>query len=416
MPSRHVAVVGAGYAGMAAAVMLADAGVRVSIHEAASVPGGRARRVSVRGELLDNGQHVLLGAYRSLIGLIAKVGVPDNALHRVPLELRYADGFCLRAPRLPAPFGLLAGLITASGLAWGERLSAARFMLAMRRRKFRLARDRSVDDLLSACGQGGRLASHLWIPLCVSALNTPSDLASANIFLAVLRDGLAGTRTDSDLLFSRVDLTALFPEPAAEYVRARGGELHLASRVQDLATLRSGHDAVIVATAPQHLKTLLPELDPGYGYQPIVTCYLQYADHVTLPSPMLGIADTTVQWVFDRGALLGAHGQLACVISAEGAHQALDHDALAAACHLELASALPDLPQPRWHRVITEKRATIRVEAGLRRLDARAAGPGILLAGDYLDPDYPPTLEAAVRSGMRTAELVLGDMRSLPSG
>ena len=407
MPARHVAVVGAGYAGMAAAVALADAGVRVSIHEAASVPGGRARRVELRGVVLDNGQHVLLGAYRVLLGLIAKVGVPSQALQRVPLELRYADGFCLRAPPLPAPLGLLAGLLGARGLSWGERLRATRFMLAMKRRKFRLARDMSVDALLAAYRQDGRLASHLWVPLCVSALNTPSALASGRIFLAVLRDGLAGTRADSDLLFPRVDLSALFPEPAADYVRARGGELHLDSRVQDLAALRDRHDAVIVATAPQHVKTLLPECEPGYSYQPIVTCYLQYRAKVALPFPMLGIAGATVQWVFDRGALLGAYGQLACVISAEGRHQALDHETLAAACHVELAHALPGLPAPLWHHVIAEKRATIRVDPDLPRIDARAAGPGIVLAGDYLDPDYPPTLEAAVRSGLRGADLVL---------
>jgi squalene-associated FAD-dependent desaturase len=407
MLRRHVAVVGAGYAGMAAAVALADAGVRVSIHEAASVPGGRARRVEVRGVVLDNGQHLLLGAYHELLGLVAKVGVPAQALQRAALELRYADGFRLRAPPLPAPFGLLAGLLLARGLNWGARLRASHFMLAMKRRNFRLARDMSVDALLAAYRQHGRLASHLWIPLCVSALNTPSALASANVFLAVLRDGLAGTRADSDLLFPRVDLSALFPEPAADYVRARGGELHLDSRVQDLAALRDSHDAVVLATGPQHVRALLPEFDPGYAYQPIVTCYLQYAKRVTLPLPMLGIAGATVQWVFDRGALLGAHGQLACVISAEGAHQALDHEALAAACHLELARALPGLPAPLWNRVIAEKRATIRVDADLRRIDALAAGPGIVLAGDYLDPDYPPTLEAAVRSGLRAAGLVL---------
>ena len=122
---------------------------------------------------------------------------------------------------------------------------------------------------------------------------------------------------------------------------------------------------------------------------------------------MLGIAGATVQWVFDRGALLGAYGQLACVISAEGRHQALDHETLAAACHVELAHALPGLPAPLWHHVIAEKRATIRVDPDLPRIDARAAGPGIVLAGDYLDPDYPPTLEAAVRSGLRAADLVL---------
>ena len=98
-----VAIVGAGYAGMAAAVTLAARGIRVRVFETGAVPGGRARRVDSRGIALDNGQHVLLGAYHSLLGLIRQVGVPDAALLRVPLELRYADGFLLRAWNLPAP-------------------------------------------------------------------------------------------------------------------------------------------------------------------------------------------------------------------------------------------------------------------------------------------------------------------------
>jgi predicted NAD/FAD-binding protein len=109
---HRVAVVGAGYAGMAAAVTLADAGVRVVVFESGAVPGGRARRVHAHGHDLDNGQHILIGAYTELLRLMQRVGVPPNAVLRVPLELRYADGFVFRSLSLPAPLGLLGGLLT----------------------------------------------------------------------------------------------------------------------------------------------------------------------------------------------------------------------------------------------------------------------------------------------------------------
>ena len=117
---RRVAIVGAGYAGMACAVTLADRGVPVTVYESGPVPGGRARRVVVQGEALDNGQHVLVGAYAELCGLVQRVGVPGESLLRMPLELRYARGFALRALRLPAPLGLLGGVLAARGERPGD--------------------------------------------------------------------------------------------------------------------------------------------------------------------------------------------------------------------------------------------------------------------------------------------------------
>jgi uncharacterized protein with NAD-binding domain and iron-sulfur cluster len=122
---------------------------------------------------------------------------------------------------------------------------------------------------------------------------------------------------------------------------------------------------------------------------------------------MLGLDGGLVQWVFDRGALTGEHGRFACVISAQGNHQDLTHDALALRCHEEIARAAPGLPGPEWTRVIAEKRATLSCLPGLRRPRMETDIPGVLLAGDYTDPEYPPTLEAAVRSGVRAAARVL---------
>jgi hydroxysqualene dehydroxylase len=392
---------------MAAAVSLAQRGARVSVLESGPVPGGRARRVRTQGRTLDNGQHILIGAYATLFSLMRTVGVPADAVLRLPLELRYADGMRLRRVALPGALGLLGGLLGARGLPWSDRLGAVRFLRALRRTRFRLAEDCSVRELLRRHGQDGRIGHYVWKPLCVSALNTLPERASANVFLAVLRDTLAAGAEASDLVLPRVDLSRLFPEPAAQWLAARGAEVRCEAPVRDLAALREAHDAVILAVGPHQLKALAPALAAEFEYQPITTCYLQYADAVRLPFPMLGLAGGLVQWVFDRGALSGEAGRLAAVISAQGDHQQLSQDELARTCHRELAAALPGLPVPSWSRVITEKRATIAVPAGLRRPEIETALPGVFLAGDYTDPEYPPTLEAAVRSGVRAAERAL---------
>lgn len=417
-------MVGAGYAGMAAAVALAAAGARVTVFEAAPEPGGRARRVRSHGHELDNGQHILVGAYRELLALMRRVGAdPEQALLRLPLELRYARDFHLRAPRWRAPLHLFGALVNARGLSWRERLGAIRFMRAMRRSGFRLATDETVGALLARHAQDGPAARYLWVPLCVAALNTLPQQASANAFLAVLRDSLGGARAASDLLLPRVDLSRLFPEPAARYVAARGGTVLTGRRVRALLRDRDAFrvegerfERVILACAPHQLAPLaasLPELAPlaqmanGYTYQPIYTCYLQYPRPVRLPAPMLGLAGGLVQWTFDRGALTGEPGRIACVISAQGDHQQMAHDELAARCHRELAQALGELPAPIWSRVIAEKRATITTVPDVARPGPDTPLAGLHLAGDYTDPEYPPTLEAAVRSGLRAAARVL---------
>ncbi len=280
-------------------------------------------------------------------------------------------------------------------------------MLALRQQGFRLAEDCSVSALLERHAQHGRIGHYLWKPLCVSALNTLPESASANVFLAVLRDTLAGDAEASDLILPKVDLSRLFPEPAAAWLRAKGAEVRCETTVRDLAALKSDYDAVILAVGPHQLKVLLPDFATEFEYQPITTCYLQYEPKARLPFPMLGLADGLVQWVFDRGVLTGEKGLFAAVISAQGDHQQMAQEELAATCHREIAAALPGLSAPQWSRVIAEKRATIAVAPGLRRPGIATGLPGVFLAGDYADPEYPPTLEAAVRSGIRAAEHAL---------
>jgi squalene-associated FAD-dependent desaturase len=402
---HRVAIVGGGYAGMAAGVALAERGIRATVFESGPVPGGRARRVVSQGHELDNGQHIFVGAYTELFRLMRTVGVPPEALLRYPLEVRYARDFSLRARWFPAPLGLLTGLLFARGVSFAERIAALRFMATLRRIHFRVEPDISVRQFLDQHGQHDRMRHYLWAPLCVSALNTPLEQASTNAFLAALRDTVGSDGQASDFLLPRVDLSRLFPEPAAEFIRAHGGEVRCGHTVRDLQELKSEYRSLIVAVGPHQLKTLLPEVAADFTYQPIYTCYLQYPEGTRLPFPMLGMSEGLVQWVFDRGALLGENGRLACVISAQGDHQQMTHDEVAGNCHRELLNAHLVQEKPSWTPVSAEKRATISCTPGLKRPDVKCNG--VILAGDYTDPEYPPTLEAAVRSGVRAARLII---------
>ena len=423
---RRVAIIGAGWAGLAAAVTLVEHGAPVAVFEASRHLGGRARRVTVEGLELDNGQHILVGAYAETLRLVRAVGVdPARAFLRLPLELRTASGFRLRAARLPPPLHLLVGLLRAEGIGFGDRIATARLVAAHRRRAYRLARDESVQAWLQRHRQPDTVRDALWKPLCTAALNTPVERASAQLFLNVLRDTIEGERGASDLLLPRLDLSALFPEPAARLVEARGGAVRLGAAVRRIDRAPQGFrldggeerfSHVLVACAPQHAGPLLATLSgleplvnglARIEYEPIHTGYLQYPEPVALPFPMLGFQGGLAPWAFDRGSLSGQRGLIACVLSGAGAHESLTQDELAAALHAALADALPGLPVPRWARVIAEKRATFSCRVGLDRPANATAIPNLLLAGDYTASDYPATLESAVRSGVAAARLAL---------
>jgi hydroxysqualene dehydroxylase len=424
----RVAIVGGGWAGMAAAVELAAAGAQVTVFESGRVLGGRARRVEIDGVTLDNGLHILIGAYRETLRLIGTVQPPGAplGLARSPLRLQVGASFRLHAFALPAPLHLAAGLLFARGLSAAEKLAAVRFLRQLKRSGFRCDATMTVANLLGTLGQPPRLSALLWAPLCIATLNTRPAQASAQVFLNVLRDSIAAGRSDSDLLLPTMDFSALFPERAKAFVEARGGEIRCAVAVRRVESRdgtfaidgEAGYRRVILAVGPHRLDSVaagIPELVPlaatvnDLQYHPIYSIYLQYAEPVRLPEPMVGFTGGLAQWAFDRGTLCGQPGLIGVVISGDGPHEAMAHEALARAVHEELVAQFPLLGVPRWQRVIAEKRATFACLPGLSRPRNATPVPGLFLAGDYTEADYPATLETAVRSGVAAARLALGD-------
>jgi squalene-associated FAD-dependent desaturase len=423
-----VAIIGAGYAGLACAVELARHDMEVTVFERSRTLGGRARAVRKHDRTIDNGQHLLIGAYTELARLLRLTGVSPRQIKRLPLTLHIPGQIRLRAATLPAPLHLLTGLICAQGLDWRERFAVCALLRHLKRRRFQLPAGTTVTGLLTDCRQSFRLRNLLWEPLCLAALNTPAHEASAQLFANILRDTLAAaSATASELLIPRVDLSELFPVPAARYLATRNGSILTSNAITAIIPENTGFrlvgapghriwPQVVIATAPHHATTLLnstggcPELAARIAAMPseaITTIYLAFGPGVDLPAPMIGLADGPAQWAFDRGQCGGPEGLLATVISAPRPG-GKGRDDLIPATLTQLERALGvSLPAPQWTRVITEKRATIACRPGIIRPGIATPLRGLWLAGDYIESEYPATLESAVRSGVRCAREIM---------
>jgi len=445
---EKVIIVGAGWAGLSAAVTLAQHGVKVILLEAAPQAGGRARNIAFNGNAsfsdqcyLDNGQHLLLGAYQQTLALLQSIGVSENSVFtRKPLRLWIESsnaGIDLKLNNLAYPLNLMLAFITAKGLSRGEKSAALRFYRALTILQFEIKTDISVQELLLEYRQPASLITHLWEPLTQAALSTPIAEASAQVFLTVLKNTFAQKKSHSNFLFPKTDLSNLFPNPALAFLlRQQGaGAIHYHQRVQALdidldtgncrgvQTKKQYWEAadLILATPPEKTaKLLLPHLDKypelsdslkklqKFQYQPITTVYLEFKTPPNLPYPLLGLAGQTGHWVFDR-TTVSQPNIISVVITGNGSHLELSQQLLVSILYQELKQKFPGLGQIQNFKIITEKKAAFACQVGIeaQRPSAQLPIPGITLAGDYIQPGYPASLEAAVQSGIHAAHLIL---------
>lgn len=435
-PSRpRVIVVGGGWAGLAAAVSLAQHAVPPILLESARQLGGRARALRFGPFHVDNGQHVLLGAFDSVLAILATLNVSEASVFRrqsLRLLLLGRDGqrVELRTERLPAPLHLIAGLLRSSGISLSARLAAIFLLRAIARERLERIADCSVADFLLERRQPFEAVQALWRPFCYAALNAPPERASARLFLRAARRTFFGHRRHSDLLLPVLDLSACLPRPATDYIESRGGSVRLGARVQaievvdgavtgvrvDDALLPADH--VILATPPDVSVELLQPHSALAAQvagvrqlhtQPICTVYLRYTDVVTLERDMIGLLDALPQWLFDRGRLTGDRGLIAAVISGPGPHLRLTNEALIAQVIDDIARRFPAWPAPMDAKLVRERRATLAAVPGVDEFRPKHATPvhGLWLAGDYTATGYPSSLEGAVKSGMLCARWIL---------
>ncbi len=436
--SLKLAIIGAGWAGIASAVEATTAGHRVTVFEASHAVGGRARALS--GNLpdgtpvtLDNGQHILIGAYSETLRLLQQVGVdPQTALVRLPLALRFPDGAGLQFPNWPSPLDALAGIVGARGWSLSDKWSLLRLAGRWQRQGFQCSANVSVSQLCQ--GLRPRVLADLIEPLCVSALNTPAQAASAPVFLRVMQDALFGSAGASNLLLPQLDLSALFPAAGQRYLLERGAELRLAARISSVLAQGSQwqvngecFDALIVATDASAAARLIENsaasadaataglmqawcaVAQGLHFEAIATVYA-WAAGASLSAPMLALRSGTgaasempAQFVFDRGQLGGPPGLLAFVVSASTLERAALQTQVLAQAQAQLGLHLQAL------QTIVEKRATFACTPGLLRPSQQIA-PGLLVCGDYVAGPYPATLEGAVRSGVAAVAALPGSL------
>lgn len=387
-----MAIVGAGWAGLAAAVRSVQAGHSVTVFEASRCLGGRARAVDVvlpsgASVALDNGQHVLLGAYRQTLDVMQIVGVDLHAvLTKQPVRLS-----------------------TFQTKRWNfwDYLSLARTLAEWTLRRFSCPEDLSV--LALSKNASARVMADVVEPLCLSALNTAPAEASGRVFLRVVKDAFTsknyvwagGTYASSDMLIPKIDLGRIFPSHAGSWLQARGAVVRLGARALSLQSLQNEFDHVVIATPPWETARLLRDIAPDWAasvdalqYRAIATVYAKAPDDFELSNPMLALpsdAQNPAQFVFSRAE---AKGLLAFVVS----DAASDRDELERLVLTQGKAILGVDLLPI--STIVEKRATFACTAQMKR-PSRLVLEGLSVVGDYVDGPYPSTIEGAVLSALQ---------------
>ncbi len=419
----RVIIVGGGWSGLAAAIELSQQPCKLQLFEAGSVLGGRARSVRWQGIDVDNGQHLMLGAYRQMLALMQQLGIDvDVVFNRQAIDLSIFDPH--HKPLKISSCGVLPAAFNRLFHLW--RSSDFNSVLAVKRLQSQLNNPNllqalNVEGLLQLTKQPQRLIRQLWEPLTLAMLNTPIAEASAAVFANVLKATLFAGGNATELLIPRMPLGQVLPSPAAAFLKRRNAEIALNNRIQSLlidnnrvigVVDQHGQqhlaDAVILALPPSaQVKLLTSSISPAMEY-PICTVYLQYAASQRAPKSMTGFSGTVSQWLFDRSAQ--QPGLMAVVISGPGRHMQLPKAELISVVSQELATLLPDWPLTANNAlVIREKRATFACTPEIQKMrpDAATKVENLWLAGDFVQHPFPATLETAISNGQRCAQQIL---------
>jgi squalene-associated FAD-dependent desaturase len=442
-----VIVIGGGVAGLTAATALVEQGARVLVVEARPALGGRAssHRDPTTGEIIDNGQHILLGCYRESLAFLKRIGAESAVRLQPSLEVPFVDPAgvwtTLSCPALPAPFHLLAGLMEWDALRWADRLSALRMgpviRLAQQQLRGRTGRiaaspEETVGNWLVRNGQRRRVREMLWEPLALAALNQPADEAAPPPFARVLAEMFGRDPQASALGLPARSLVETYAEPARQYIQERGGEV----RTNALATVvvdggravgvrvRSGGEqragAVVSAVPWFALADLFDQPPPELtdvldhasrmGSYPIVTVNLWF-DRRVLDTPFVGLPGRAMQWIFEKRLIVGEAASHLSLVSSGASDMVLrGNDELVALAVRELRDAVPAARGAtlKHATVVRERRATFSLAPGQPpRPGAKTNLAGFVLAGDWTDTGLPGTIESAAASGHAAAALGL---------
>jgi squalene-associated FAD-dependent desaturase len=439
-------VIGAGFAGLSAAVRLARHGAHVLVLEARSRLGGRATAFNDRetGELVDNGQHVLLGCYRETLTFLEHIGARENVSFQSALGVTMVDRDGVRSrldlPSLPPPLHLIAGVFDWPALAWKDRLAILRMRTPIRIARRALepgahaiaaSPGESVENWLIRNGQTARLREMLWDPLALAALNQQPSHAAAPAFARVLAEMFGPDPKAAAIGIPRRPLDAMYAEPARAFLEQRGGAVKagapakIALQGDRLLNVSSGADRfeapIVVSAVPwfafadlfdgnhEPIRSIMTHAREMQS-SPIVTVNL-WLDAPIFDEPFVGLPGRDMQWVFDKRQAFGpSASHLSFVSSGAAAVANRPNDQLIAAAHEQLLNAFPRARSARVLRatVIREPRATFSLAPGQPPRPATVtAVRSLYLAGDWIDTGLPATIESAVRSGHLAGDAAL---------
>jgi zeta-carotene desaturase len=445
MPDE-ILIIGGGFAGLAAGVALAEEGRGVRLLEQKPHLGGRARSFldPTTGSVVDNGQHIFMGCYHATIRFLSTIGTLDRIRFQKRLTVRFVDRngrlSALECPGLPSPWHVLLGVLRSGSFSFKHKVEFLRLGRALRQAG---AMDHGLEKLsvrewLTRLGQSEGLQREFWDLLCIAALNEDPSRANAGLFERVLQLALFSSPAESRIGIPRVGLSEVYVDAATAYIGARGGRVECGRNVASLLVseghcrgvrLSSGEEieaeGVLSAVPSFQLAGLLPgellrfeaffapviSLRPA----PIISINLWF-DRPIIEVDFVGLRGTTMQWLFNKGAILGSgENYVSLVLSGAHLHIGRGKEELLATALLELGDLFPETQkaQLRHALVIKERFATFSPtwEAEQVRPTARTPVRGLYLAGDWTATGLPATIESAVQSGYTAAEAILDDSR-----
>ncbi len=415
-----VHVIGAGLAGLSASVRLAAAGRRVALYEAAPQAGGRCRSYHDKtlNKVIDNGNHLMLSGNRSLFDYLGQIGAQDRLVGPKAAHFSFID--LIRDQRWT---------VEISGGRWSRWLNdptrnVPGHSLWSRFRAARLPFADKTKTVAACLGDVGPLWARFWEPMAIAVLNTPPELASAQLLWAAMRESFAKGGAACRPLIARENLANSLVDPALSFLTQQRADLYFGQRLRQVDFERrvealhftgfhvalEPDDHIILALPPAQIADLLPGIPVPVDAHAIVNAHFLLPEPVRMlgKSTLLGLVGGRAQWLFLRGKVASVTVSAADVLAEE------DADVIAFILWSDIAKALgqPIDPIPPF-RVIKERRATFsQTPAELeKRPPARTRWPNLHLAGDWTDTGLPATIEGAVRSGHLAAEAVLEDAR-----